>query len=115
MTDRSTDSSEHRQITVEDALRSSFDTLSSYYSNNTVEQMQSKTALGVAIRGRKLTANPARTGKPLCRRLLTFVYRHIGHAFNSVLNSFKNRQSVPSVMSFCGVVLIMPTSCRRSA
>ena len=37
------------------------------------------------------------------------------HAFNSRLSSFKKRQSVPSAMIFCGLDLIMPISCKRSA
>jgi hypothetical protein len=39
-----------------------------------------------------------------------------GHqAFSSFFSSFRNRQSVPWAMIFCGVALIMPTSCSRSA
>ena len=34
---------------------------------------------------------------------------------SSLFSSFRKRQSVPSTMIFCGVDLIMPTSCRRSA
>jgi len=37
------------------------------------------------------------------------------HAFSSRLSSFRKRQSVPSAMIFCGLDLIKPTSCRRSA
>ena len=37
------------------------------------------------------------------------------HAFSSRLSSFRKRQSVPSAMIFCGLDLMKPTSCRRSA
>ena len=36
-------------------------------------------------------------------------------ALSSRLSSSRNRQSVPCAMSFCGVFLIKPTSCRRRA
>ena len=39
--------------------------------------------------------------------------RSDAHAFSSLSSSFRNRQSVPWAMSFCGVALIIPTSCRR--
>src|SRR4029078_11358301 len=39
----------------------------------------------------------------------------VHNAFISFFNSVKNRQSVPCAMSFCGVDLIIPTSCRRNA
>ncbi len=38
-----------------------------------------------------------------------------GQAFNSFFNSFKNRQLVPCAISLFGGILIMPTSCKRSA
>ena len=37
------------------------------------------------------------------------------HAFSSFFNSFRNRQSVPWAMIFCGVDLIIPASCWRRA
>jgi transposase len=37
------------------------------------------------------------------------------HAFNSRLSSSRKRQSVPSAMIFCGLDLIRPASCMRSA
>src|SRR5262249_52931261 len=39
----------------------------------------------------------------------------VAHPFSSRLSSFKKRQSVPSAMIFCGLDLMRPTSCRRSA
>ncbi len=37
------------------------------------------------------------------------------YPFNSFFSSLRNRQSVPWAMSFCGLVLIIPASCRRRA
>src|SRR5262249_15799202 len=37
------------------------------------------------------------------------------YPFNSFFSSLKKRQSVPWAMSFCGVDLMSPTSCRRRA
>src|SRR5215467_115740 len=37
------------------------------------------------------------------------------HAFSSFLSSLRKRQSVPWAMIFCGLDLIIPASCRRSA
>ena len=37
------------------------------------------------------------------------------HVFSSRLSSSRKRQSVPSAMIFCGLDLIMPVSCMRSA
>ena len=37
------------------------------------------------------------------------------YVFNCFFNSFKNRQSVPYAMSFCGLDWIIPTSCRGRA
>jgi hypothetical protein len=37
------------------------------------------------------------------------------YPFNSFFSSLRNRQSVPSARIFCGLVLIMPASCMRSA
>ena len=39
----------------------------------------------------------------------------LAHVFSSRLSSFRKRQSVPWAMISCGVDLIMPTSCSRSA
>src|ERR1700746_3488896 len=39
----------------------------------------------------------------------------VAYAFSSRLTSFKKRQSVPLAMIFCGLLLIMPSSCSRSA
>ena len=38
-----------------------------------------------------------------------------GYPFNSFFSSLRKRQSVPWAMSFWGVLLIRPISCRRNA
>jgi len=50
---------------------------------------------------------------PVLTRLL---HRHLLlYPFNSFFSALKKRQSVPWAMIFCGLFLIMPTSCRRKA
>ena len=37
------------------------------------------------------------------------------YPFSSLLSSLKKRQSVPWAMIFCGVLLMIPASCKRRA
>jgi hypothetical protein len=41
--------------------------------------------------------------------------KSVPYYFNSLLSSLKKRQSVLWAMSFCGLDLIIPASCRRRA
>jgi hypothetical protein len=43
------------------------------------------------------------------------LHRQLLYPFNSFFSALKKRQSVPWAMIFCGVLLIIPASCRRRA
>jgi hypothetical protein len=57
---------------------------------------------------RKCTSTPAGWRATRSRR-------RSGYPFSSRFSSLRKRQSTPWAMSFFGVLLIMPVSCRRSA
>ena len=48
--------------------------------------------------------------------LTRLLLRHLPlYLFNSFFSSLRKRQSVPCAMSFCGLLVIIPASCRRRA
>src|SRR5262245_37730495 len=50
------------------------------------------------------------------KNLRSRLWLHLSlYPFNSFLSSLKKRQSVPWARIFCGLLLIIPASCRRSA